>query len=120
MPTVDWISGKVACTGLLIARLVFMLVTRLVCDREALNLLARVFMFSCALACHIRVAREFHEVTNKIHVRVLHTSVKFKSSGTVRIYACDKINLHMNKLENKYIIPVYSRVETINMRATRV
>ena len=42
-----------------------MLVTRLVC--EALNSLARVFMFSRVLACHIRVAREFQEVANKKH-----------------------------------------------------
>ena len=30
MPTVDWISGKIACTSVPITRLVFMLVTRLV------------------------------------------------------------------------------------------
>ena len=65
MPTVDWISGKIACTSVLIVRLVFMFVTRLVCDEEALNSLARVFVFSRALACHIRVAQELHEVTNK-------------------------------------------------------
>ena len=83
MPTVDWISGKVACTSVPIARLVFMLVTRLMCDRKALNSLARLFVFFRALMCHIRVAREFHKVTNKKHARVMHASVKFKSSGTV-------------------------------------
>ena len=29
---VDWISGKVACMGVPIARLLFLLVTRLECD----------------------------------------------------------------------------------------
>ena len=48
-----------------------MLVTRLVCDREALNSLARVCVFSRALACHIRVAQEFHKVTNKKLARVM-------------------------------------------------
>ena len=56
MPTVHWIRGKVACTSVLIARLLFMLMTRLECDREVLNSLARVFVFSCALVCQIRVA----------------------------------------------------------------
>ena len=65
MPAVDWIRGKVACTSVPIARLLLMLVTRLMCDREALNSLVRVFVFSRVLACHIRVAREFHKVTNK-------------------------------------------------------
>ena len=60
-----------------------MLVTRLVCDRKALNLLTRVFVFSHALACQIRVAREFQEVANKKHTRVMSASVKFKLSGTV-------------------------------------
>ena len=60
-----------------------MLVTRLVCDREALNSLTRVFVFSRVLTCQIRVAREFQEVSNKKHVRVVCTSVKFKSSSTV-------------------------------------
>ena len=78
MPTVDWIRGKVACTSVSIARLLFMLVTRLVCDREALNSLARVFVFSCALMCQIRVARDVQEVTNKKHARVMCASVKFK------------------------------------------
>ena len=85
MPTVDWIRGTIACTSVLIAKLLFMLVTRLVCDIEVLNSLARVFIFSCALACQIRVAREFQAVTNKKHARVMHASVKFKSSGTVCI-----------------------------------
>ena len=60
-----------------------MLVTRLVCDREALNSLVRVLVFSHALAYHIQVAQEFQEVTNKKHARVMCTSVKFKPSGTV-------------------------------------
>ena len=61
MPTVDWIIGKVACMIVSIARLLFMLVTRLVYDREALNLLARVLYFLCP----IQVAQEFQGVTNK-------------------------------------------------------
>ena len=46
------------------------------CDEthEALNLLARVFAFSRVLACHMQVAQEFHEVTNKKHARVMHAS----------------------------------------------
>ena len=71
IPTVDWIRGKVACTSVPIARLLFMLVTRLVCDREALNLLARVFVFSHALTYQIRATQEFQEVTNKKHERVM-------------------------------------------------
>ena len=67
MPIVDWIRGKVACTSVLIARLLLMLVARLECDREALNSLTRVFVFSRVLACQIRVAREFQGVTNKKH-----------------------------------------------------
>ena len=62
-----------------------MLVTRLECDRETLNSLARVFVFSRALAYQIRVAQEFQGVTNKKHPRVMHASVKFKSSGTVHV-----------------------------------
>ena len=62
---IAYIRGKVACINVPIARLLFMLVTRLVCDREALNSFVRVFVFSRALACQIRVAREFQEVTNK-------------------------------------------------------
>ena len=68
IPTVDWIRGKVACTSVPIARLLLMLITRLVCDREALNSLATVFVFSRVLTKHARVMR---------------ASVKFKSSGTV-------------------------------------
>ena len=56
MPIVDWIRGKVACMSVPIARLLFMVVTRLMCDREAINLLARVFVFFCVLVCQIRVA----------------------------------------------------------------
>ena len=66
-------------------RLLIMLVTRLVCDREALNSLARVFVFSRMLACQIRVAQEFQEIPNKKHARMMHASVKFKSSGTVNV-----------------------------------
>ena len=47
-----------------------MLMMRLVCDREALNSLVRVFVFSRVLSCQIQVAREFQEVTNIIHARV--------------------------------------------------
>ena len=65
--------------------------------REALNSLATVFVFSRALVCHIRVAQEFHEVTNKKHARVMHASVKFKSSGTV--YACVKYICKISKLK---------------------
>ena len=83
MPTVDWIRGKVGCTSVPIVRLLFTLVTRLMCDREALNSLMRVFVFSCVLACQIRVAREFQEVINKKHARVMRASVKLKLSGTV-------------------------------------
>ena len=83
MPTVDWIRGKVGCTSVPIVRLLFTLVTRLMCDREALNSLIRVFVFSCVLACQIRVAREFKEVINKKHARVMRASVKLKLSGTV-------------------------------------
>ena len=60
-----------------------MLVTRLVCDREVPNSLMSVFVFSRALVCQIQVAREFQGVTNKKHARVIHASVKFKSSSTV-------------------------------------
>ena len=64
--------------------------TRLVCDREALNLLTRVFVFSRALTgnvcqirvaqefqevCQIRVAQEFQEITNKKHARVMDASL---------------------------------------------
>ena len=83
MSIVDWIRGKVVCTSVPIVRLLFMLVTRLECDREALNSFARVFIFSRALACQIRVAQEFQGVTNKKHARVMRASVKFKSSGAV-------------------------------------
>ena len=83
MPIVDWIRCKVACTSVPIARLLFMLVTRLQCDGEALNSLMRLFVISRALMCQIRGAREFRGVTNKKHVRVMCTSVKFKSSNTI-------------------------------------
>ena len=56
MPIVDWIRCKVACTSVPIARLLFMLMTRLQCDREALNSLMRLFVISRALMCQIRGA----------------------------------------------------------------
>ena len=51
--------------------------------REALNSLVRVFAFSRAFTCQIRIAREFQGVFNKKHTRVMRASVKFKSSSTV-------------------------------------
>ena len=65
MPIVDWIRGKVACTSIPIARLLFMLMTRLMCDGEKLNLLAKVFVFSCVM----RVAREFQTKTHESDAR---------------------------------------------------
>ena len=57
MPTVDWIRGKVVhkCTD----RKTLMFVMPLMCDREALNSLVRVFVFSCVLVCQIQVTQEF-------------------------------------------------------------
>ena len=62
MPTVNWIRDKVACTSVPIMRLLFMLMMRPVHDREALNLLARVFVLACTCMSDMsssRVSRSY-------------------------------------------------------------